>query len=57
VSQLLALSKDGQKLELAWVPLKAGKIDFKVTLTPPKNLKETNTQNNQVIKTIDVFVK
>ena len=56
ISQTFLFAKDSrQKVELKWVPLKAGKIEFRVTLAGPKNIQESNAKNNQFIKEIDVI--
>jgi len=56
-SQTFPLSKDGQRVELKWVPQRQGKMQFKVTLTPPKAIQEKNKENNQVIETVEVLAK
>jgi len=55
-SQTFPFAKESrEKVELKWVPLKSGKIEFKVTLAGPKNIQESNTKNNQFVKEIDVI--
>ena len=54
-SQQLVLGQNSSaKVDLKWVPLKSGDIEFKVTLTPPKELKEKTKRDNQVVKMIQV---
>jgi len=55
ISQTFPLGKDGQKVELKWVPQRKGKMEFKVTLAPPKSIEEKNKENNQVIETVEVL--
>jgi hypothetical protein len=57
ISQTFTLSKSGQRVELKWVPQRQGKMQFKVTLTPAKGIKEKNKENNQVTETVEVLPK
>ena len=57
ITQTFPLSKDGLKAEVKWVPQRKGKMQFKVTLTPPKAIQEKNKENNQVIETVEVLAK
>ena len=57
ISQTFALSKDGLRAEIKWVPQRQGKIEFKATLSPPKTIKDSGAKDKQVIETIEVLAK
>ena len=55
ISEPVTVSKDGQTVELKWVPQRKGKMQFKVTISPPPDSEEKNQENNQVIKVLEVL--
>jgi len=58
VSSAVPLPKNAsQKVELQWVPQRQGKINFKVTLVPPKGIQVTDEKNTQATKTIEVLAQ
>ena len=58
VNQSINLPKSSsQRVEIKWVPQRAGKMNFKVTVTAPKDSKDTNETNNQVTKEIEVLTR
>ena len=58
VNQELNLPKSStQRAEIKWVPQREGKINFKVTLAPPQDSKNTNEANAQVTKTVEILGK
>ena len=56
-SQTFTLSKNGQRVELKWVPQRQGSLKFKAALAPAKDIKEKNKENNQVTETVEVIAK
>jgi hypothetical protein len=58
VNQQINLPKTStQRAEIKWVPQQVGKMNFKVTLTPPKDSKNKSDANAQVTKTVEVLTK
>ena len=58
LSQQISLPKSStQKIDMLWVPLKAGKVNFKVTLKAPKGIQDPNQDNNQLEKSVEVLVR
>lgn len=58
VNGLISLSKKfTTRVEIKWVPLRKGKINFKVTLTPPKGIELKNEKSGQMAKVVEVLAQ
>lgn len=56
VNRAIPLSRNiPTNIELVWVPLQQGKIDFKVMLVAPEGFQEENIKDNQLTKIVTVL--